>query len=252
VPIWVIVNPASGPGKAVDPNYTRAIARLRGAGCVLLGYVSTSYGKRPSAEVRADVDQWRRLYPSVHGTFFDEMANADTNAAVEEQSSLTRYAREAGRWPVVANPGADTPGRYFEQDAADVFIIHEAATWPSEERLRADRPGGYGDHPPFTRGILIHSQQELDRAALSTARKHVRWIYVTEAPFRSGDPMAANPWDRVSRHLEALCAALSSDGPRNAGNSPDGEARPSLNSRLTKGATVQGGCDQLWGFCGRS
>jgi hypothetical protein len=43
----VVVNPASGPGKAADANYTKAIDRLRGAGCVVLGYVTTNYGKRP-------------------------------------------------------------------------------------------------------------------------------------------------------------------------------------------------------------
>ena len=43
VPFWVIVNPASGPGTAIDPNYTKAIDRLIGAGCVVLGYVSTIY-----------------------------------------------------------------------------------------------------------------------------------------------------------------------------------------------------------------
>src|SRR5687768_12940223 len=38
VPIWVIVNPASGPGAKVDPNYTLTVDRLVGAGCVVLGY----------------------------------------------------------------------------------------------------------------------------------------------------------------------------------------------------------------------
>src|SRR5581483_6399169 len=31
VPVWVILNPASGPGKQVDSNYTKAIERLMGA-----------------------------------------------------------------------------------------------------------------------------------------------------------------------------------------------------------------------------
>src|SRR5262245_25186282 len=49
VPMWVILNPATGPGKKVDGNYAKAIDRLRGAGCVVLGYVGTSYGKRAAA-----------------------------------------------------------------------------------------------------------------------------------------------------------------------------------------------------------
>ena len=61
VPTWVILNPASGPGKGADPNYTKAIDRLQGAGCVILGYVTTSYAKRPAADVKVDVDQWLKL-----------------------------------------------------------------------------------------------------------------------------------------------------------------------------------------------
>lgn len=51
VPLWVILNPASGAGAEVDANYTKAIDRLRGAGCMVLGYVTTSYGKRSPAQV---------------------------------------------------------------------------------------------------------------------------------------------------------------------------------------------------------
>ena len=39
-------------------------------------------------------------------------------------------------------------------------------------------------------------------------REFSRWVYVTEAEYRPGDPRAANPWDRVSTHLEELCKAL--------------------------------------------
>jgi Spherulation-specific family 4 len=208
VPMWVIINPASGPGERVDANYTKAIDRLRGAGCVVLGYVSTSYGKRPQPRVQADVDRWLALYPRIQGIFFDEMIYEDTDAGVKFQAALNRYAHDAGCWPTVANPGADTPGRYFAADAADVIVVHEGAAWPKEERLKGDYFGGYADDPPFTRGILLHSQPGLDKASLRMARRHVRWVYVTEAPYRPGDPKAANPWDRVSGHLEALCEEL--------------------------------------------
>jgi hypothetical protein len=138
VPMWVIVNPQSGPGEQVDGNYTKAIDRLRGAGCVVLGYVSTSYGKRTQDEVRADIDRWLAMYPRIQGVFFDEMRYEDTDEAVQYQSALTRYAHGAGCWPVVANPGADTPGRFFAADAADVIVIAEGDQWPTEERLKGD------------------------------------------------------------------------------------------------------------------
>ena len=208
VPMWVIVNPASGPGERVDTNYTKAIDRLIGSGCVVIGYVSTSYGKRSEADVRQDIDRWLTLYPRIQGVFFDEMRTEDTEAAATYQGNLNRYAHNLGCWPTVANPGTDTPGRYFATDAADVIVIHEGDSWPKEDRLKGDYFGGYSDYPPFTRGLLLHSQAKLDRTALKMARKYVRWVYVTEAVFRANDPQAANPWDRVSKHLEVLCEQL--------------------------------------------
>ena len=208
VPIWVILNPASGPGADVDANYTKAIDRLKGAGCVVLGYVTTSYGKRPDGEVRGDIDRWLEMYPEILGIFFDEMIYEDSEAGAKYQADLNGYAHAAGCWPTVANPGAETPGRYFAADAADVIVVHEGDSWPKEERLKGDYFGGYADYPAFTRGVLLHSQPRLDPEALRMARKYVRWLYVTEAPYRAGDPQASNPWSRLSTHLEALCGAL--------------------------------------------
>lgn len=208
VPIWVIVNPASGPGEKADANYTKAIDRLHGAGCVALGYVSTSYGKRPAAQVKGDLDKWLEIYPRIEGVFFDEMIYEDNEAAASHQASLNRYAHDAGLWPTVANPGADTPGRYFLAEAADVIVIHEGDSWPSEERLQGNYFGGYADHPPFTRAVLVHSAEKLDRQSLAMARHYARWFYVTEGEFRANDPTAANPWDRLSKHMEELCDEL--------------------------------------------
>ena len=208
VPFWVIVNPASGPGQDVDANYTKAIDRLQGAGCVVLGYVTTSYGKRPIADVQADIERWRKFYPRTHGTFFDEMIYEDTDAAAGHQVKLNRYAHEQGYWPTVANPGTDTPGRYFAADAADVVVIHEADSWPTEAKLKGDYFGGYSDYPPFTRAVLVHSLAKFDPQPLQMVRRYARWVYLTEAPYRPNDPKAGNPWDVVSKHLEATCEQL--------------------------------------------
>jgi hypothetical protein len=209
VPMWVIINPASGPGKQVDGNYTKAIDRLRGAGCVVLGYVSTSYGKRAAADVRHDIDQWLKMYPNIHGIFFDEMIYEDTEAGAKYQAALNQYAHDAGCWPTVANPGAETPGRYFAAAAADVIVVHEGDSWPKEERLKGDHFGGYSDYPPFTRAVLLHSQPSLDKAALKMTRKYARWIYVTDGLYRPIEPNAVNPWDRLSKHVEAMCEQIS-------------------------------------------
>lgn len=208
IPMWVIVNPASGPGTTVDANYAKAIDRLQGAGCVVLGYVTTSYGQRAEADVRGDVDRWLNLYPRTHGIFFDEMVYEDTAAGVAYQKAVNSYAKSRGCWPTVGNPGAETPGRYFAAEAADVIVVHEGNAWPAEERLKGDYFGGYADFPPFTRAVLVHSLAKLDREPLQMVRRYSRWIYVTDDPYRPNDPAADNPWDSLSRYLESLCEQL--------------------------------------------
>lgn len=209
VPFWVIMNPASGPGEQVDANYTKAIDRLIGAGCVVIGYVSTRYGKRPREEVAADVQRWRQLYPRTQGLFFDEMVYENSDAGVAHQAALRRLAQDEGFWPTVANPGTDTPERYFVQQAADVFVVHEGSDWPSEARLHGDYFGGYSDYPPFTRCVLLHSLAEIDSDKLAMLRRHARWIYITDDPYKPGQPGQENPWDTLSVHMERLCEELS-------------------------------------------
>jgi hypothetical protein len=208
VPLWVILDPASGPGKQVDDNYTKAIGRLLGAGCVVLGYVPTSYGKRPAADVQKDIDHWLTMYPRIQGIFFDEMIYEDSDAGAKYQATLNQYAHDAGCWPTVANPGTDTPGRYFSAGAADVIVIHEGGSWPREEQLKGDHLGGYADYPPFTRAILVYSRPKIDPNVIRMMRKYARWLYVTEAEYRQDDPKASNPWNRLSKHVEDLCSQL--------------------------------------------
>ena len=208
VPFWVIVNPASGPGTQVDANYTKAIDRLIGAGCVVLGYVSTNYAKRPAADIEDDIARWVEFYPRTQGLFIDEMNYEDRAESVDYQLSLKSQASKAGFWPIVANPGTDTPGRFFDAEAADVFIVHEGETWPAEKRLHGDYFGGYSDYPPFTRAVLVHSMNRFDKNSVHVMRRYVRWIYVTDDPYRPGDAKADNPWDTLSRHMEAMCEEL--------------------------------------------
>lgn len=208
VPFRVIVNPASGPGTVVDANYTKAIDRLIGAGCTVIGYVSTNYAKRPVDDVQDDIDLWVALYPRVHGLFYDEMNYEDREESVDFQLSLKEYGEKVGFWPIVANPGTDTPGRFFTAGAADTFVIHEGETWPEEARLHGDFFGGYSDHPPWTRAVLVHSTSRFDKTSLHVVRRYARWVYVTEDPYRPGDAKADNPWDTLSRHIEAMCEEL--------------------------------------------
>jgi hypothetical protein len=211
IPFWVILNPATGPGKDIDANYTKAIDRLQGAGCVVLGYVSTEYGKRDKNLVLADLDRWQKLYPRIQGAFFDEMIYSDMAESAVHQQKLSQAASQKGFWPIVANPGADTPERYFRERVADVIIVHESEKWPEQERIHGNYFGGYSDYPPHSRGILIHSMKQFDSGKVSMMSRYAKWIYVTQDEYRLNDPAAPNPWDELSEHLEATCKLILAD-----------------------------------------
>ena len=213
VPVCVIVNPANGPGEeALDPNYVKAIDRMRGAGIVTLGYVSTRLGQQPLDQVLKDISLWKTRSAKINGIFLDEMTNDDVAAHVDYYAKATQVAHKTGFWPVFSNPGAPTPEPYFQRPAADVIVIHENDSFPTEEMLRGDYFGGYADYPPFTRAVLVHSFKTFDRAKFTMTRKYVRWVYVTHDRFDSkadpNDPKN-NPWDELSLHLETMFEELS-------------------------------------------
>ena len=43
VPFIAVINPNSGPGTSLDPNYVQGIQQLQAAGITVLGYVDTAY-----------------------------------------------------------------------------------------------------------------------------------------------------------------------------------------------------------------
>jgi len=208
IPFWVILNPGSGPGQAVDANYTKAIDRLQGAGCVVLGYVSTQYGKRDQNLVVTDLERWKRFYPRIQGLFFDEMVYNDDESSLEHQLDLSQSADEKGFWPIVTNPGASTPGRYFKTPVADVIIVHESDKWPDVESIHGNYFGSYSDYPAHSRGILIHSLKQLDAKQVELISRYCKWFYVTHDEYRINDPSASNPWDELSQHIEPTCKII--------------------------------------------
>ncbi len=208
VPFWVIVNPASGPGASLDDNYRKAIDRLVGSGCVVLGYVATSYAKRSVSDVAKDLDTWQSTYPRVHGIFFDEMVYDDNEETCKFQSRLKEQASDRGYWPVVANPGTDTPERYLKSNVADVIVTHESGSWPAESKLHGNYFGGYSDYPPFTRAALVYGQNGIDAEKIRMITQYSRWLYVTQDTYQPNDANHPNPWDQLSVHLEDICRIL--------------------------------------------
>lgn len=197
-PVVAIANPASGPGAEADATYVKTLARARQAGIRLVGYVTTSYAKRPLEEVKADVDRWIRFYPMIEGIFFDEQASGPEH--VDYQTALYAYVRKERKLGLsVTNPGTACDEKYLSHPAADAACIFEHHTgW-----------AGYKP-PPWSEkygrerfAVLPYNipPEELQAVAREALERRSGWLYVTDA---AGE----NPWNRLPTYWEEEVAYI--------------------------------------------
>ncbi|MER6347810.1 spherulation-specific family 4 protein [Streptomyces sp. NPDC001595] len=117
----VVLNPASGPGEALDPAFAEIAARLRAAGGVrVLGYTDTDYGRRPYADVARDLDRHRAWY-GTDGAFLDQVASGPEEFG--HYRRLAGAAWAAGCTTVTLNHGTQPHPCYAR--IADVVVTFE-------------------------------------------------------------------------------------------------------------------------------
>jgi hypothetical protein len=199
-PILAIANPASGPGDKADPAYTRILDRARKQkGRTLLGYVTTGYGKRPIADVKADVDRWTRLYPQVQGIFFDEQASGADR--IDYYAALYGYARtERKLQPIVTNPGTVCAEDYVARPASDIVCLFEGF-----DGFAKFRPPEWTAKYKAARFAFLRYQAadagQMRQSLADALEKRIGTVYVTDAT-------GANPWDRLPGYWDEELAAV--------------------------------------------
>ena len=206
VPTMIIINPSNGagdPSVGTDGNYRVAIDRLHGAGCKVVGYVSSSYTARPLATVEHDVSVWKQLYPAVDGIFVDEMTYANDPAAILYYQNLNAYIKSLGFRYTITNPGAPFAGQYQVANVADIIVGWETSYYPTLVQQKEDWDGGAVAYSLYKRGALVYGQPTLDTVAATSLAKYYGWIYI------SADGMP-NPWDNVPSYLTSEFALLNS------------------------------------------
>lgn len=196
VAITAILNPASGPGSSRDPNYVAAIANLRSAGGRVIGYVSTVYGSRDAATVKAEIDQYRTFY-DIDGIFLDEMSNLDTELGYYQD--LHDYIKGSiGGYQIIGNAGTNTLEEYLQ--VADTLVTfenssgydsYEPDTWVNG--YEADRFA----HLIYDVGSATTMQQFVALAA----QRNAGYVYVT-------NDSGANPWDQLPSYWQAQTQAV--------------------------------------------
>jgi hypothetical protein len=193
VGVLAVVNPANGPGGAVDPGYAAGIARLNAAGIKVIGYVATGYAVRNASDVKADIDRWRAFYPNqIGGIFFDEQS--DRAGDVGHYRDLSQYAKSQGMSFTIGNPGKDTAPEYV--GALDTMLIYENAGLPTASQMG----GWHSSYAPSNFGVIPHSSA-FDASFVHGARQYVQYVYVQ-------NDTLPNPWDTVPSFFGDLLAAL--------------------------------------------
>ncbi|MDH6111655.1 hypothetical protein P3T36_001971 [Kitasatospora sp. MAP12-15] len=137
----VVLNIADGPGPAPDPAFEQAADRLHAAGITVLGYVDTAYGRRPHAEVVAELLNYRQWY-GVTGVYFDQAASHAE--AVAHYRRLATASRAAGCTTVVLGHGVHPEPAYAEPELSDLLVTFEGS-WTDYDALVL--PLWTGHHP---------------------------------------------------------------------------------------------------------
>ena len=179
-PGYVVLNPASGPGATEVAGYRRRAETVRAAGVTPLGYVATGYGRRPVAEVLAEIDRWRQWY-GVVDVFLDEVPSG-----AAESAPTARYADAIRSFDgqVVLNPGVVPDPVYLE--LADVVVTFEGTAAEYAEAAPDPFAGS------ARRWHLVHSAPGDVAPIVAAAREGgASFLYVTE----QGMP---NPWGTVT------------------------------------------------------
>jgi hypothetical protein len=186
--IIAIVNPASGPGKRVDPAYLENIHRAHQAGLRLLGYVNTGYARpeeRPPADVQADVDRWYQFYPEIDGIFFDQQKSEATGIPFYEE--LARHVRFKQRGALLfGNPGTACDRAYL--NVLDRLCISEGT---GDLPVALPEWAQPGDAPRL--GVMRHSVNDstaMRRIVREAAQSRIGYLGIT-------DGVKPNPWDHL-------------------------------------------------------
>ena len=193
----IIVNPASGPGTSTDPQYTQAIAQARAAGIVVLGYVSTSYGQRPVADVIADVNSYYNLY-SLSGIYLAEgPMEADCTPLEAQYRSVAdaAHARDAHAYLAVGTHYCPTYVYFFD------LMVEFAMSWSDYQSYVVPTWMPSGSPERFCHFISDVPASDAGAAISRAIANGAGWVFAT-------DQSEPNPWGQLPVYFDAELQAI--------------------------------------------
>ncbi|WP_373741536.1 spherulation-specific family 4 protein [Neisseria sp.] len=125
---YVLVNPHSGPGTALEANYAQLLQTNTDAGFKNIAYVPTGYKSNNADDVKKLIKQYIDLYKEdkIHGFFLDEF-ESDNPQSAAYLAEIYNYVKNTygQEMTVIANPGKHIPDAVSPY--ADIFVTFEGA-----------------------------------------------------------------------------------------------------------------------------
>ncbi len=203
-PTAMILNPATGIGAGTAPNpaYQAVVRQARREGIMVLGYSSTVFGQRPSAQIEADVRHYESWY-GVSGIFLDSVTG--TSADFPYYKRLSDYIHQVIPGSSVwLNPGVYPERQYVS--IGDVLMVFEGTY---AQYLDVQVPSWARDYPATRFANTVYGAVTSGQAnsAISLARsRNAGYVFVTN--LSGSDPYDALPgyWSSEVTAVTAGCA----------------------------------------------
>ncbi|KAF2709035.1 hypothetical protein K504DRAFT_433822 [Pleomassaria siparia CBS 279.74] len=209
----IIVNPNSGPGAPPwwpNADYVREIPKLSAQPNVqTLGYVATTYCKRPISEVFDDVEMYASWSKTpglgVGGIFFDETPNLFSEEVKMYLDAITMRVKESqgirGQRLVVHNPGSAVDSRLADPGPDVTTVVEESyANFQSAEHQQ------WLSKSPYHRAqssYMVHSVPSPEVAQLTVGlRARAGYLFVTDVETEYYHRFGAS-WDKF---IAAMCS----------------------------------------------
>ena len=178
VKITAIVNPHGGvltSTATANTDLVTTMASFRDDKRKVVGYVSTLYGNgaRSEADVKATIDKYLELYPTLDGFYIDEMASGSDRLA--HYQSIYSYIKGKARAPgapalvVMGNPGIYPDHAYA--DVTDTLTTFEgtAAAFQAQDPQQSANTWVYS-MSNTAQAMLVHSTSTC--TAMQDSLKH--------------------------------------------------------------------------------
>jgi hypothetical protein len=197
----MLLNVDNGVGTGPLSHFQTLVTKAQHAGIAVLGYSSTSYGKRPISSVETEVRDYKAWY-KVNGIFLD--LTQGTPGEFSYYQKLAKFIRSTIRNGVVwLNPGVYPDPKFMS--IANVVMVFEG---PYSSYLSDQVPSWVSRYSPSQFAHTIYQTPASDLAsAISLSRKRrAGHLFVTDLS-GSGNPYGALPsyWSREARAVHTGC-----------------------------------------------